>query len=277
MPPTSAFDGGPEAWILSIGNELLIGRIVNTNASWLAKMLSVLGFNVRRIITVPDELDDIVEELRRAIGRARVVITTGGLGPTYDDRTLEAVGAATNRPLAVDDAAREMVERFYSQKGLPMTPERLKMAMLPAGSKPLPNPVGAAPGVALEHEGTLIVSLPGVPAEMQAIFTEYVVPLLRRIAPERHLAECSVLVSGVPESELAPVLARLAKENPSAYIKSHPKGHEIRGPILDVRVLVGDSDPARASEKAARLADLIAEEAARLGGSLRSKSCGSPD
>lgn len=253
VPPNPSNREAPRAWILSIGNELLIGRIVNTNASWLARMLSLLGFEVTRIITVPDKVDDISEELSRGLRRARVIVTTGGLGPTYDDRTLEAVAKALGVGLELNREALEMVREFYHKKGLKLTPEREKMAMLPIGAKPLPNPAGAAPGVIIEHGDTVVVSLPGVPAEMKAIFEAYVVPLLRGLAPPRHIVECSLVIEGVPESSLAPALKRLAKENPEAYIKSHPKGHEILGPVLDVRVLVSSPDAERAEEEALSL------------------------
>jgi len=267
----------PEAWILAIGNELLIGRIVDTNSSWLARRLTFLGFRVRRIIEVPDDIEDIALELRRALESARVVITTGGLGPTYDDRTLEAVARALDVQLEINSEALEMIERFYSEKGLPLTPERRKMALLPRGAKPLPNPVGAAPGVFVERNGRVVVSLPGVPAEMKAIFDEHVALLLRGIAPPRELWECMVVIKGVPESTLAPSLDELARRNPEVYIKSHPKGHETRAPVLDVRVLASAPTEEEAKRRAEELASRIAEQARGLGGEVTEESCKRPD
>jgi len=239
----------PTAWILTVGNEILIGRIVNTNASWLAERLTFMGFRVERIIVVPDSIEDIAEELGRAVGRARVVITTGGLGPTYDDRTLEGVARAVQRRLVLNEDAKRMVEEFYSRKGLPLTEDRLKMAMLPEGAEPIPNPVGAAPGSWLEHGDTIIVSLPGVPAEMKEMFLRYVEPRLSRIAPRKAVHECGMRVYGVPESSIAPYLRRLARKYPHAYIKSHPKGHETDNPILEMRVLAS----AETQEEARRI------------------------
>jgi len=278
VPPHSpSTEEPPEAWILAIGNELLIGRIVDTNSAWLARRLTFLGFRVRRIIKVPDDVDDISLELRRAIENAKVVITTGGLGPTYDDKTLEAVAQALGVPLELNENALKMVEKFYSEKGLPLTPERRKMALLPKGAKPISNPVGAAPGVLLEWNDRIIISLPGVPAEMKAIFDDHVAALLQRIAPPRKLWECRVVIKGVPESTLAPVLDDLARRNPEAYIKSHPKGHETRSPILDVRVLASSPVEGKAEEKAEEIAARIVEEARRLGGEVTERSCGRPD
>ena len=260
-----------KAWIITVGNEILIGRIVNTNASWLAERLTFMGFDVERIIVVPDNPNDLAEELRRALGRSRVVITTGGLGPTYDDRTLEGVSLALGRRLATHPDARRMVEEFYSRKGLELTPDRLKMAMLPEGAEAIPNPVGAAPGSLVEHEGTIIISLPGVPAEMKVMFESYVEPRLRKIAPNRAVAECGVIVLGVPESGIAPYLKRLARKYPQAYIKSHPKGHETDNPVLDIRVLSSGPDMGAARKLCKKIVDEITDIARSLGGTISSE------
>ncbi len=262
----------PKAWIISVGNELLIGRIVNTNASWLGEKLTLLGFNVQRMITVPDSLEDIAEEVGRGARRARLVITTGGLGPTYDDMTLAGVAKAFGLPLELNSEALHMVEEFYSRRGLPLTEDRKKMAMLPKGAVPLRNSVGAAPGSWLEIGDSIIVSLPGVPAEMKAIFEEEVVPRLKRLVPNHIVVECSVVVRGVPESSIAPFLKRLAKEYTKAYIKSHPKGHELEAPLLDIRVFVG-GEGEEIIKLAERIASLIEEEALRLGGRIERRYC----
>ncbi|MCE4627927.1 MAG: nicotinamide mononucleotide deamidase-related protein [Desulfurococcales archaeon] len=258
----------PVAWILTVGNEILIGRIVNTNASWLAEKLTFMGFRVERIIVVPDSVEDIAEELERAIGRARVVITTGGLGPTYDDRTLEGVARAVRRRLVLNEEAKRMVEEFYSRKGLPLTEDRLKMAMLPEGAEPLPNPVGAAPGSWLEHNNTIIVSLPGVPAEMKEMFSHYVEPRLARIAPRKAVHECGIRVLGVPESSIAPYLRRLARRYPHAYIKSHPKGHETENPVLEIRVLASAETPGEAERICLEVLSELRKIAEELGGAV---------
>ncbi|MEB3816577.1 MAG: nicotinamide mononucleotide deamidase-related protein [Desulfurococcales archaeon] len=276
MPPSN-YQGPPEAWIIAIGNELLIGRIVDTNSAWLARRLTFLGFRVRRIVKVPDEISDIVEELRRAIERASVVITTGGLGPTYDDKTLEAVAKATGRELELNDEALRMVAEFYSKKNLPLTPEREKMAKLPRGSKPLPNPVGAAPGVLLElGKDKIIVSLPGVPSEMKAIFDSHVAPRLEALAPPRALWECSLIIEGIPESTLAPIIEEIARRNPTAYIKSHPKGHEVMGPVIDLRVLASAPDESEAKIIAESIIERFYNEVIKLGGKISQRTCGKP-
>ena len=263
----------PTAWIITVGNEILIGRIVNTNASWLARRLTLLGFRVERIVTVPDSIDDIAEEVGRAVSRAKVTITTGGLGPTYDDMTLEGVAKAVGRRLTLNRKALDMIRDFYSKRGLPITDDRKKMAMLPEGAEPIPNPVGAAPGSLLRVEDKLIVSLPGVPAEMEEMFKAYVEPILREIAPERHIVECSLIVQGVPESSLAPALKKAAKKYSGVYLKSHPKGHETLGPILDVRALASAGSREEAETLAKRVLEEIEEAAKSIGGKTGEINC----
>jgi molybdenum cofactor synthesis domain-containing protein len=129
------------AWIISIGSELLVGRVVNTNASWLARRLTFMGFTVDRIIVVPDVVSDIVEEVKRGLGRVRLIVSTGGLGPTHDDVTMEAMAVAIGKPLVLNREAELLLREFYSKKGLPLTKERLKMAYMPEGCRALRNPV----------------------------------------------------------------------------------------------------------------------------------------
>jgi len=258
----------PVAWILSIGNELLIGRIVNTNAAWLARKLTFIGFDVKRIITVPDDLEEIREEIRRGKGRADLIITTGGLGPTYDDRTAEAIAYSLDLEMEENSYALEIVKRFYMEKGMGLTPERVKMAVLPKNSIVFPNPVGAAPAFAVQSHETLVVALPGVPGEMKSIFEEYVESFLReRFTLNRVFSEYCVKIEGVPESGLAPVINALAKKySGNVYLKSHPKGHETLGPVLEVRALASGSDEFSAGRLAKRVLEEIIGEARGLGG-----------
>ncbi len=125
------------AWIISIGNELLIGKTVNTNATWLARKLTLLGYDVRRIITVPDNEEDEVEVFRDAIRRGgiRVVISTGGLGPTFDDKTSEYLAKALNRKYVINDDALRLVVETFKSKGLELTEPRLKQQKCPRGGK----------------------------------------------------------------------------------------------------------------------------------------------
>jgi molybdenum cofactor synthesis domain-containing protein len=220
--------------IICVGNELLIGKTLNTNAQWLARRVTSLGLNVRRITNVGDDTDEISSAVREAIQRdPRFIITTGGLGPTFDDKTLEGLAKALERDLEINDDALKMVEeryRKYVEEGkmekVELTPPRVKMAKLPKGAKPLYNPVGTAPGVVMEHEGATIVALPGVPSEMKAIFDGSVVSLLKEAAGDVTFFETSIEATRVMESEVAPLIDQVMHDNPYVYIKSHPKGAE---------------------------------------------------
>ncbi|MEL9990780.1 MAG: nicotinamide mononucleotide deamidase-related protein [Thermoproteus sp.] len=226
----------PSAWIISVGNELLIGRVVNTNAAWLAKKLTYLGYQVRRIVVVPDEEDEIVAVFKEALEKAELVVSTGGLGPTPDDITNLAAAKALGVEVELDETARRWVMEKYRQRGYQTTPERLKMAYLPKGARPLYNSVGVAPGIWVERNGRVLVLLPGVPKEMEAIFEEQVEPLLRERGPRLCFAEDSFYLSGVPEADLAPLIREALKLDSRIYVKSHPKGHEAGAPLEELHI-----------------------------------------
>ncbi len=217
--------------IICIGNELLIGKIADTNAQWLAKRVTALGMRVRRITVVGDDVDEISTVTREVLSRKpRFILTTGGLGPTFDDRTLEGIAKALNRKLETNSEALRMIEdkyRRYVAEGriekFEMTSYRVKMARLPEGAEPLSNPVGTAPGVKIEQDESIIISLPGVPQEMKAIFEDSVAALIKEASGNMVFYEASIQVTGLPESEVAPIIDQVMHDNPYVYIKSHPK------------------------------------------------------
>lgn len=220
------------AVVIGIGNELLNGRTANTNAQWLCGEIYSLGGSVKRVLTVPDDLKEIKGALHETIlGDARWIVTTGGLGPTYDDITLQGVAAALGRELVEDQKAKEMIMdrlKEYQKSGrvvsLDYTPERAKMAIIPVGSKPLANSAGTAPGVLVEVNGKFVACLPGVPSEMKAIFREHLAPLMAKGRLKTVTVDTDI--RGLPEASLAPTLASLAEDYPLVYVKSHPQGFE---------------------------------------------------
>ncbi len=218
--------------IISIGNELLIGQIINTNAQWIAKHISCLGGTVRRINTVGDSVDEISAILQATLQRnPTFIITTGGLGPTFDDKTLKSIAMALNRLLELNEEALAMVKERYCNykktvtKIIELTPARLKMATLPRGATPLPNPKGPAPGVIMNTDSSKIIALPGVPREMKAIFKESVLPMIRDSIGKLFVHGRYLKVTGIVESEIAPLIDVTMHDNPDVYIKSHPKFH----------------------------------------------------
>lgn len=246
----------PRAWILNIGNELLIGRIVNTNGAYIARELTLRGVRVERIIVVSDSLDEVATTVREAIGRADIVVTTGGLGPTDDDITMEAIAAALNLPLVLNTTALSMVREFYHKRDLELTKERIKMAYLPRNAEPIPNPVGAAPGAYIYYSGVHIIVLPGVPSEMEAML-RIAIEKLDPFLPKLCIVEERITIAGIPESSLAPMLRKASKLCSDCYVKSHPKGHEIDNPIVEVKVLASAPDCGTARSKATRVLDAL--------------------
>ncbi len=255
------------AWVFTLGTEVVQGRVINTNAAYLGRRLTLLGFNVLGNISLIDDVELISEFIRKVLAtKPLIIVTSGGLGPTYDDRTLEAVASACGLRLELNNAALEMVKKKYAERLLPMTEDRKKMAYLPAGAEPIPNPVGTAPGSWLKVDETIIVSLPGVPKELEAMWEGWVEPRLRSIIPEVKLYELTFRVKGVPESAIAPILKKVVKKYANVYIKTHPKGHEIKAPIVDVYILTSSTKKAEAEEMARKVADELKRELKDLGG-----------
>lgn len=216
------------AEILSIGNELLIGHTLDTNSHWIAKRFNELGWIVERVTQLRDSLDAICSGVRESVQRnPRVLITLGGLGPTYDDMTLAGIARGLGRPMRLNSDALRFVEEHYQRLETrpKLTKYRTKMATLPQGAQPMPNPVGTAPGVMIKVSSTTIFSLPGVPSEMKAIFRSSIVPFLKSFKAFRPV-EIQIKIAGIIESALAPVLDEARKKYSGLYFKSHPRGRE---------------------------------------------------
>jgi nicotinamide-nucleotide amidase len=226
------------AEILTIGSELIEGLRTDTNAAWLAKKLTNMGIRIAQITSVGDIVDDVSFAIREALARLpNLLIITGGLGPTIDDRTSEALARATHRKFALNHAALEIVRMAYARRharGLVphnwLTPARRKMALLPNGAVALPNPVGTAPGIEIKQGKTLIVCLPGVPAEMRGIFTKYVRDDLVKLK-KRADYRVSIKVLGIEESILAPLFERLSKKFRRVDVRSYPSVNGVRGGV----------------------------------------------
>jgi nicotinamide-nucleotide amidase len=265
--------------ILCIGNELLIGKIMNTNAHWLAQQITASGANVRRITVI----QDIVEEIERAINevaarKPQFLITTGGLGPTFDDKTLQGVAAALNQKLTVNPQALEMVKarclEYFKKRGLKpdleMTPPRLKMATMPENIEVVVNPVGTAPAARADIAGTILFVLPGVPREMEAIFTQTIAPLIKQ-AGSSVFCQHSIFTESIIESVLAPLIDEVMRDNPGVYVKSHPlpSGGKALEELHLTMNASRESKPEEVVKKAAaQLIDLIEAN----GGTIRSQS-----
>jgi molybdenum cofactor synthesis domain-containing protein len=241
--------------IICIGNELLIGKILNTNENWLAKHATSIGITVKRTSTVGDDVEEIANLVKETLDRKpRFIILTGGLGPTYDDKTLMGVAKAINQKLIINEKAFQMVKgkyEAYLREGriekVELTPSRVKMATIPEKGEPIHNPVGTAPGVKLNVNNSILFVLPGVPSEMIAIFEESIAPLMIEETGELAFFEKKFILDGIMESSLAPLIAQAMQENPSVYIKSHPKGEE-RKPHIEIHLSIMASNSELAEE-----------------------------
>ncbi len=214
--------------IICFGNELLIGKTINTNANWLGKRLVMLGAELQRVTTISDELEEMAGVVREALKRKpNVIITTGGLGPTFDDMALAAIAKALNRELELNEQAvefiKERLDKLQKERGLDLelTEERLGMAMVPKGASVLKNRAGSAPGVIVKENDTQIFSVPGVPSEMKAIF-DYEIVKYFNLDPTKQFFERSIVVNHIPESELAKAISEIREKYTTIYVKTHP-------------------------------------------------------
>lgn len=267
----------PRASVITIGNEVVHGRILNTNAQYLGRRLTILGFDVVLSASVPDRVELVVGVLDfavRGLGSS-VVVTTGGLGPTYDDITSEALSRYAGEEHVVNEEALRMVRAKYEARGVELTPERVKMALMPRSAQPLHNPVGTAPGILLRREGRIFVSLPGVPAEMQAIWERSVEPMLARLTMHT-IAEETLVVRGVMESSAARIINRIIKERPRIYVKSQPKGFELGDPVLEIYIMTSSQNPREAVRECVSTCEELLRELKEIGGRVWS-SCSCPE
>ena len=240
--------------ILSIGNELLLGNTVNTNASWIATRVTELGGKVNRITTVADSLNEISEAVLEALGRTPdLLILTGGIGPTFDDMTLRGVARALGLRVKLNKSAVEMIRTHYARRfpnrKITLSKPRIKMALIPVKSTPVINPIGTAPAVRLKVRGTEIFCLPGVPSEAKAIFKGTVSKAVSARTQGMMFVEKWIRVQGIMESSLAPFIDRVMRQWPGVYIKSHPRGVEASGrPNLDLHFSISSVSRLRARE-----------------------------
>mgnify|MGYP006194008277 FL=1 len=192
--------------ILSIGDELLIGQTLNTNAHWLSKQLNLIGFQIRQHTTVSDEKTAIVTALNDALTNSNVVIITGGLGPTKDDLTLNILTEYFGGNLIMNKDVYHDIEKLITGRGYEMNELNKQQALVPDNAKVLRNKNGTAPGTWFEKDGKIVVSMPGVPYEMKAMTTNTVIPWLKEKFELPAIVHKMVYTQGIPESKLAEML-----------------------------------------------------------------------
>ena len=213
-----------KAEIISIGDELLIGQTINTNAAWLGNVLNTIGFVIYQITSVPDNREHILKALGEATGRSEVVIITGGLGPTSDDITKPVLCEFFNTRLVANAEVLSMIERLLSRRGFVMNDNNRRQAEIPEACRILPNSTGTAPGMWFEKQGSVFVSLPGVPHEMKQITSEYLIPELKKRFVSQVIMHRNIMTFGTFEARLAEILTQFENDLPPsvklAYLPS---------------------------------------------------------
>ena len=217
-----------KAEIVSIGTELLLGQITDTNASYLASKLPELGIDLLWITQVGDNLERMKECLERALSRSDLVLTTGGLGPTEDDLTREAIAALMGEEPRVDPELEQGLREFFSRRGYQMPESNIKQATIIPSTQVIPNPRGTAPGWWVERDGKVIVAMPGPPSEMQRMWEKEVSQRLRERIPEIILSRTlkTYLLSEAAVGEL--VSPHLTSANPTLAVYAKPDGIQLR-------------------------------------------------
>lgn len=192
-----------KAEIISIGDELLIGQTINTNAAWLGQELSLRGIPITQCVTIPDTEEAIFEAIENGFSHADLLILTGGLGPTKDDITKKVIANYFNVELEIDPVTLARVQEFFSSRNKPMLDVNIQQAAIPKGSTVLINHSGTAPGMWLEKDGKILISLPGVPYEMKGIMDDAGFPKLAERYEASQLFHKTILTQGIGESTIA--------------------------------------------------------------------------
>lgn len=195
------------AALITIGDELLIGQITNTNSAWMAKELSLAGIRTVYMLTVGDDKQAIIEAFDAARAKAEVVLITGGLGPTRDDITKNLFAEYHGVGLTMDEQVLNDVTSFFTSRGRTLDEVNRLQALVPEGCRVIRNRQGTAPGMWIERDGKIMVSMPGVPYEMQAMVTEAVIPWIKEkytLPPQRHV---TIITQGIGESVLAGLIS----------------------------------------------------------------------
>ena len=243
------------AEIVAIGSELLLGQIVDTNSAWMAQRLAELGVNMFYVTIVGDNFGRMKHVLTEALERSDVVITTGGIGPTQDDLTREAIAEVTGRELVLDEELLQQLRERFQRRGRLLTPNNERQAYIPAGAIPVENPQGTAPAFIVEDPRGVTISLPGVPFEMKWLFENEVAPYLRRKFGIAEVIVSRVLkVAELGESRVDDRIGGLmaSSTNPTVGVLAHPGQ-------VDVRITAKAASPQEAGDIIAPIEEQVRE------------------
>jgi nicotinamide-nucleotide amidase len=262
------------AELLSIGSELTVGDTRDTNAGELARVLTGLGVRVARLTALPDDLDAVSNAFRAGLANADLVVSTGGLGPTPDDLTREAIAAACEETPAVDPDLEAWLRELWSRRGMPFPELNLKQAWVIPSSTPLPNPNGTAPGWFVSRpDGRVVVALPGPPREMRPMWADHALPRLQQRGVGADVAIRTYRLTGIGESHLAERLGEALLRGTNPIVATYA-----RVEAVDVRISA-TADPARTAdqlvdEAAATVLGLVGEHVWATGETTWSEAIG---
>ena len=214
----------PACEILIIGNEIITGRIADTNSNFIARKLFELGINLTRISTINDKKQVIESALQEALTRSDLIFTSGGLGPTPDDNTTAVAAKIFNRRLVLDESLLEQIEKYFAKLNKTMPESLTRQALVPQGAIVLENPAGMAPGLILKHENKVIILLPGVPIELEKIFVTGVVPYLESSFSLAPILFRTIRTTNIAETEIFEKISRYFTHHKSveiAYLPQH--------------------------------------------------------
>ena len=220
----------PSAEIITIGTEILLGEIVDTNTRYLAHKLRELGIDMYRQTTVGDNVDRIAQAIQNSLVSADIIITTGGLGPTVDDPTRQAVALAVGVEIEFREELWKQIQARYRRFGRTPTENNKRQAYVPQGANPIENPVGTAPAFIVESNGCAIIALPGVPREMEYLMEHTIIPYLRSRLDLRSVIKARVIhTAGVGESQIDDVIGDLELlDNPTVGLAAHSGQVDVR-------------------------------------------------
>lgn len=251
------------AEIITIGDELLIGQVVDTNSAWIANKLNLIGIDITRITSISDKKEEIFKALDQINDNTELVLITGGLGPTNDDYTKKALAGYFGVQLVLNNDVLEHIKQFVFKRNAELNQRNIQQAEIPENCRIIPNKLGTAPGMWFEHKGKIIISMPGVPFEMKEMMYNFILEELESRIKDFFIIHKLILTQGLPESKLAEVLeeweSNLPNELSLAYLPSPG--------IIKLRITAKGADKKL-------LENLIAEQVGKLENIIPEIICG---
>jgi len=248
-----------KATIITIGDEILIGQVIDTNSAWLGEQLSLLGVKVHQIVSISDKEEDIKRALQQQMSVSDIIILTGGLGPTNDDITKKALVEYFGSEMVFDNNTFSRIKKYFNSRGIPVLQAHKEQCNMPANAEILDNNLGTAPGMLFSQEGKMILSMPGVPYEMKWIFANRFLPIyVKRVSNDKYIYHRTIKTAGKGETTIEENIGDILEILPSymsiAYLPS----------TGSVRLRISSISDQDVSEEVDKYADIIRERLGRI-------------